>query len=360
MEGPMTTQRGWATIVMSIGLGTFPSSCSVDGEGDTSTEAALLPRCDDGNPCTLDGSAHRRCTHTPVADGTACGTGATCQAGACVAPAPLDLASSPDMASAEDLSSVADLAASADAGALFATPDIVDNQGFESGWGPFTDWGGNTPKGATRDNTLAYEGSWSVKYSWTPNASADTGSQLSNSWSPKDRVWVRFYFRITNHISTIWKFSRLYDSGGFNVGLGGVFVQSGGEFLAWGWDEEDASIVTKIGVDESQVVDGKWHSLEYDYWRNGDPSGYPSVAFWFDGQPQYAELDGHATIKYFGAGNRSYWSNGRLYAGERSSSSSGVKLGTIEWVGTLNMGNSTSGQCNLDRIAVSSIGHIGP
>ncbi len=51
------------------------------------TEALVSPAkasCDDYNPCTTDAcNAKSGCTHTPVKDGTSCGTGLTCSAGAC-------------------------------------------------------------------------------------------------------------------------------------------------------------------------------------------------------------------------------------------------------------------------------------
>jgi hypothetical protein len=46
-----------------------------------------------------------------------------------------------------------------------------------------------------------------------------------------------------------------------------------------------------------------------------------------------------------------------LYAGERQNS---LKLGYIEMLATLNQGNTTSGQINMDRVAFSTAGRIGP
>ena len=51
--------------------------------------------------------------------------------------------------------------------------------------------------------------------------------------------------------------------------------------------------------------------------------------------------------------------------GERPRSNQGARassaqMGTIEWMGTLNAGNQSSGQANMDRIAISSRGLIGP
>ena len=99
------------------------------------------------------------------------------------------------------------------------------------------------------------------------------------------------------------------------------------------------------------MIDGKWHSIQVDYWRNGDPSGQPSVAFWFDG----AKLQG-APIEYAGSGNNSVWKSGRLYAGERAKTN---QLGYMEWLATLNAGNTTTGQINIDRVSYSTTGPIG-
>ena len=105
------------------------------------------------------------------------------------------------------------------------------------------------------------------------------------------------------------------------------------------------------------MLDGNWHSIEFEYWRNGDPSGFPSAAFWFDGNVQ-ACPNGNKDVTYAQYGqNASFWLNGRLNIGQRNNSE---KLGSIEWLSTLNAGNTTSGQVNIDRIAISTAGRIGP
>jgi hypothetical protein len=245
----------------------------------------------------------------------------------------------------------------------FATPDRLNNASFETGFDGFTNYSMATPDASVRASDYAYAGTYSLKYAWSPNGSSDVGTALAYNFGSYDRIWVRYYFRVTNHINSTWKWARLKDAAGFN-NFGGVwFEQDGGGFgngvIDWGWDLEDGSILTTIGLTEAQVIDGNWHSLEFDFWRNGDPSGWPSVAFWFDGRPQYAELNGSTTIKYRTAGNNSYWdAAGRLQAGERSTSS--LKLGYQTFMATLNAGNTTSGQSNIDRVAISSLGRIGP
>jgi hypothetical protein len=243
-------------------------------------------------------------------------------------------------------------------GGGFATPNILNNASFETGWDGFTSWTGITdPLYVPRDNTLAYDGSWSVVKTWTPNP-VDQGSQfLYHIGGPGmggvDRVWERFYFRLTAPVSTVMKFARFTQMD--NTGnLGGFFIEQGTQIISWGWDLENAAILTSIGLTEAQVIDGNWHSLEVDYWRNGDPSGWPSVAFWFDGAP--LSLPDGTPVHYQGSGNKAYWLSGRLQAGERGGSN---PIGWQNFLGTLNGGNTTTGQVNIDRIAISSVGRIG-
>jgi hypothetical protein len=243
-------------------------------------------------------------------------------------------------------------------GGGFATPNILNNASFEGDWGGFTDWSNGTPSGVALDNTKGFNGTSSVLRSWTPNPNGDGGAQFLYHLSSAgfDRVWMRIYVRITAPIASpsVMKFGRFYDTG-FNTNLGGLGMADGNEIFTWGTGFENSSIATPIGLNQSQVVDGNWHSLEVDYWRNGDPSGYPSAAFWFDGA-QIGMPDG-TPVKYAGSGNNSYWSGGRLYAGDRQNS---LKLGYIEMLATLNQGNTTSGQINMDRVAFSTAGRIGP
>ena len=243
----------------------------------------------------------------------------------------------------------------------YATPDLLNNASFETDWNGFTNWAGNgLPIGVTRATDVAYQGQFSMEETWTPNAT-DFGSEtLFSLSSPQDRVWVRFYFRLTAPISTIMKFVRFYDPS-FTTPMGGFFLASDNSAICQGIvcvgsDQENGAITTPIGLTQAQVADGNWHSLEIDYWRNGDPSGFPSQAFWFDGKPVTLP-DGTASVQFAGAGNASFWLGGRLYSGQRNTS---VQLGTIEWLSTLNAGNTSTGQVNLDYIAISSRGRIGP
>jgi hypothetical protein len=246
---------------------------------------------------------------------------------------------------------------------VLVTPNLVNNASFENSWNGFTDWTtAAPPNGVTLDNTLAYDGSWSIRRTWAPNPSGDVGAQLASTIGNVDRIWVRFYVRLTAPVTTVMKYMRFFTPG-FNQTLGGLFLGQGNEIFLFGSEAENSEITTTIGLTEAQVIDGNWHSLEVELWRNGDPSGWPSAAFWFDGKPQYLP-DGTYT-KYScyqpsppSTCNSSYWQGGRLYSGARSLSSS-LKMNVMEWIGTINQGNTTTGQINLDRIAISTAGRIG-
>jgi hypothetical protein len=240
----------------------------------------------------------------------------------------------------------------------YATPNLLNNASFESSWDGFTDWSSKTPTGVSIDHTRGFDGGSSILRTWTPNPGSDGGSQLlyNITSAGTDRVWMRIYVRVTAPIASpsVMKFARFYDTG-FNTNLGGFGMADGNDILTWGTGFENGSIATEIGLSQSQLIDGNWHSIEVDYWRNGDPSGFPSAAFYFD-NVQIGYPDG-TPVKYAGAGNKSYWKGGRLYAGERQNS---MKVGYIEMLATLNAGNTTTGQINMDRVAFSNAGRIGP
>lgn len=242
----------------------------------------------------------------------------------------------------------------------FQAPDIIPNFSFESGFTPyFNDGGAGQVSGAVIDGTLAYAGTHSAKYAFSP-ASGDSGATMySEASGSYDRLWVRVYMRLTAQVTTTWKFIRFYNPSISGGGKGGIWIDgsTGNGIICVGWDEEDQAIITTIGLTQAQVIDGNWHSLEVDFQRNGGSTGFPEASFWWDGNPQYAEYNGHSTVNYYGSGNQSSWINGRINAGQRAASD---QIAVIEWMGTLNGGNTASGQCNLDYVGVSSLGRIGP
>ncbi len=237
----------------------------------------------------------------------------------------------------------------------FAPANILNNASFETGWDGFTNWSaGPIPAGVSRDSTQAADGRWSVRRSWVPNPTGDVGAQFLYHVGATDRVWLRFSFKITSGVTTVMKFMRWYDPQ-FNSSLGGFYLEQGARLINFGTDAENGSIYTPIGVTADMALDGRWHTLEMAYWRNGDASGFPCASFWFDGR--VAAMPDNTPVKYTGAGNVSTWNGGKLCSGQRGTAK---QIGYIEMLATLNGGNTTTGSIWIDRVSISTIGRIGP
>jgi len=246
-------------------------------------------------------------------------------------------------------------------GVALSAPNVL-SASFENGdspdfWDGFSNGGGSPPGPATgtdtnltRNNSQAYFGNYSVKYSWGPNVN-DSGAAFRYTFSSAyDELWYRFYYRLAPgwSITSIQKFM-ISQQPGWNTQLGGWELDSGAGFT-WSFYQEAGALGTSI-VPVANITTGTWHCLEADYRRNGD--ALPNAAFWSDGN-QITQPDG--PILSYGTPTGLSWSGGRLYAGPRGSS---AQIGHFWFVGTRNGGNTGSGSLWLDGIAVSSVGRIG-
>lgn len=261
------------------------------------------------------------------------------------------------------------------ASGTFATPDIVNNASFEPGdspnqWDGFTNWSGGLALPHTLDTTHAFAGRYAVKRVLPVTTGSDIGGQFANisykgNASTYDRIWSRFYFYFDAAIAGILKFHIFGDHGG-STQLGGLFI-SGGYlnftplgYTGGGSSEWDGQSYRLVAL--STLVGG-WHSAEIDYWRNNDTggnvittgTGEPSIAIWIDGT-QLTSGVGNPPTSSHGNG---YWKNNRIYVGARTTS---AKLGFNEWAGVLNgfPANTVAANLWFDRIALSSLGRIGP
>lgn len=249
-------------------------------------------------------------------------------------------------------------ATAAAAPGTFLTPNLVNNASFETGWDFFTNGSAATPTGVSRDGTHAYAGSMAVKRTLLANAGHDTSADLyyafsyGSAWglptAPQtlDRIYSRFWFYFDAPINGTFKF-QIYEAAGFNGQFGGLYLHGG--VLAWVFTPEVNTQFINLAP-LSGLTNG-WHSLEVDYWRNGDPSGNPTVGLW---------LDNVAITQSMGATPApAVWVGGRLSAGQRLSS---AKIGTYNLLGILNGGpaNTIAGNVWIDRVAVSSLGRVGP
>lgn len=241
-------------------------------------------------------------------------------------------------------------------GGGFQTPDILNNASFESGWDGYSDWSGNPanpPSGnVVRDTTQAFAGAYAVKCVLPANAGSDTGAQciIKTSTPGVDRLWTRKYFYFDAAIDGTLKFDLQFDTGN-SVQFAGLYCHAGN--LAFNLFPEWAGFtVPHIVIGALAPLVGAWHWVEYDYWRNGDTSNggdFPSVALWLDGT--------QITAGSLPSGGS--WVNGRACASTRTSS---AKFGWHYLRSVLNgsPANTVAGNVWFDRVAISSLGRIGP
>lgn len=251
----------------------------------------------------------------------------------------------------------------------FPTPDILNNASFDAGFAGFTNGGLAAPSSGgqggfiSRDNTTAFDGTTSVKRI-LPNMTNSTGDDSPQFfyWRPGgtplalDRWWSRFYVRMDGPMSggAILKL-QLHFSDGFGVDHCGFYIHTGN--LRWFFAEDLASGTTAASIiaPQTAIADGNWHMLEVDHFRNGDKSfdgvnDYPSAAIWLDGNlviPADTSINKHA--------------NGRIYAVTTRAYPTTQKLGVWAAHGVLNdKSNTVARNMWIDRVAISTLGRIGP
>lgn len=223
----------------------------------------------------------------------------------------------------------------------FDTPDIMNNYGFESGYGPFVEVSsaGDHPV----DCTVAYEGGCSLKNVYNPSM----GGWVQTGFLGGDDEWyVRQYFRLegTNSVDGQQKWTRLQGGNSLTT-VGGVYLEDS----SFKWSADAGLLNGFISGDEtlwsiSSVNDGQWHSLEFHFIMNGAPGNLPRVEFWLDG------------VKFSKGGGA--WENVWLVYDGRGQIGGG-QLQILMIHGHQNSPNSRSGVTWKDRVAISTH-RIGP
>lgn len=241
----------------------------------------------------------------------------------------------------------------------YPTPNLVNNDSYETGWGsfagnlqgsvePYDDSSGAAHIERTTEDS--YQGNYSVKISFTPNAT-NFGPFAYVSWYPKpsgDVFWVRWYFKCTKNLPTgQTKWGRLQTSSGASDG---IFVQQGNGVkydgvahpmgIFWAFPGGNpGSVFNYIGAD---VVLGQWHSIEYER----HVTDY-KVRFWYDGIPT-------VPIPY---PNSDVTTDGTfLIAGSARNDGQMIAIAVMRTINS----STVSGACYFDRFAVSNAGRIGP
>jgi hypothetical protein len=256
----------------------------------------------------------------------------------------------------------------------YATPNIVTNASFETGegatgWSGFTNNSGGDPSPASgnggftvaRSAEQAYGGTASVKSSFAANAS-DAAVAFTSPPFSQTTVYARVWFYRTGALpNTAHKWIR-FQTAGLNGVRGGLYLSSANNDITWS-EAVNSNIGVALGT--GLPTANVWHSIEVQYDRstwNVAGKG-PRVRFWYDNVVRV----GPSPTTYFGSGGTAYWGRDDgtpdvagpwLYAGAADGSASPSAY--LVFDDTYNGGNAQSGSFYYDRIAISSLGRIGP
>jgi hypothetical protein len=200
--------------------------------------------------------------------------------------------------------------------------------------------------------------------------SGDAGSSFGRSWAvfndgyagAKNRCYGRFYFYIDTAITGPYKWQLWNDSSSYNRQQGGFYIMpanlAGGAIrVCWLFDDTDGNQSPQTtGLFTLASVLNSLNYLEVDFQYNGDTSNggndYPSAAFRLNG----TAITASSGVTAYGAS----WINGRLNCGRRRPATGSNKLGAYNLFGVVNRGQTVGGNVWADKVAVSTLGWIGP
>lgn len=232
----------------------------------------------------------------------------------------------------------------------FATPDILNNASFETGYDGF-DNGSTGNADAPRVTTQAYDGQYSLEFDFPPSGSELHYNARYGFSERSVAIFARTFFRLQGAMPTkSMKFFRVadafYDGPHF-----GVYAHANGSgnliaaFQSTGNDNVDLTI--------GNPTADTWHSLEFEYAYNGGQNGGDAARFWYDNNPVFGSGGGGGAPVW-----RDLSNDGHLWL-DSDASSPGGKPGAIWLPDTVNSGNSNHATFWFDRVAVSTQ-RIGP
>lgn len=141
----------------------------------------------------------------------------------------------------------------------FATPNILNNASFETGFDGFVTGSGTSPTGATRSQDRSSAGTWSLKQSWNNNTSDVSAQAFFDLGANRTQVFARTYF-----YQTAWpngggyKFFRLQDAG-YNTTTG-IQVLNG----RLAWITGNAGYIAMAYIGSGLPSTNAWHSIEFE------------------------------------------------------------------------------------------------
>jgi hypothetical protein len=288
------------------------------------------------------------------------------------------------------IQSFAGQAAVAASGGGFATPDILPNEGFESGFGQgggvgsWQDFSGNTtptptsgPYSVVISTTQAYQGTHSMGTTFGSGGGAlaccyrfdGNGVGGNNVDHSNLHFWFRIYFYATALPNNPHKWIRPW-SAGFGAVRNFLELSNDNYNGAIVWcNVENSDVGNDIGTGAPTL--NTWHSIEVEDDRTNWATTGARARFWYDGNPVVGANTG--APNYYAIGNANpgaagfgQWqdvngnpANGPYYCTAVADSAAWTP-GIITFTDTINSGNTNSGSIYYDRFAISSLGRIGP
>jgi hypothetical protein len=256
-------------------------------------------------------------------------------------------------------------------GGGFATPDILDNASFEADWSSFVDFSGTAPEPSAPDSNgysvnrsqdFAYRGTWSAKVTFGPNPGGDDAVQFAYDFTNQAAlvVYARAYFYLVSNIPNNFHKWMRFHTAGFNGSHGGLFLATNTGGMTWN-DVAAMDVANDIGVGIPTF--NTWHSIEVEYDRTNWATTGARARFWYDGVQTVGSNSGPPS--YTASVGWGHWgdetgapANGPwLYAGAADTVAAPSAI--LDFDDTINQGNSNSGACYYDWIAISTQ-RIGP
>lgn len=223
------------------------------------------------------------------------------------------------------------------AGGSYATPDILDNASFESGWDGFVNGSLVTPSGfVERSTDRGYTGATSLKFAWNNNVIDQGAEVFYDIGASRAHVFARcwFYMATAYPNGSGYKFFRYQDSS--LGGISGIQILNGN----FCWLDQSSNIIYGGAPPSTDT----WHSLEFEMDLTAR-----ELRMWVDGSARtwttkWSDPSNHYTIN-----------------GETLSFDASAPVITPRYLDINRLINPTtnSGAAYFDRVAVSTQ-RIGP
>lgn len=240
-------------------------------------------------------------------------------------------------------------AGGADAGS-FATPDLLNNASFETGWDGFQNNSGGSPSPASgsfsisRSQDHARDGTWSAKSTYAANGT-DNAVAFTYEFGTQEHFFARVWFYRTGNLPTNHHKWIRFKNAAFDPPTDGLYLSTSG--MSWVWmNSNPGSLDLYLKVNGKALIPtaNAWHSIEVEYDFTNS-----RARFWYDG----------ALVTAFDVQNATNITVDPVNGWLTCSTPPSGNRSRIVFDDTYNGGNTASGAFYYDRIAISTK-RIGP